>query len=639
MRDANAPQISIELVTGKLDLHTDSNVDINEFCDFAARANPKRGFLIVSKVLGRHLPATPRDMRMTMNDIAKRIPSELPEPVVFLGMAETATALGQGVFAGYQANNPGKEIVYLQSTRQLVEGAELIASFEEGHSHASTHLIQVLEPALVATIKKAETLVIVDDECSTGKTYLAATNAMRQAMPNMQLVANCCITDWSGKAYIKNMPLPTVPVSIVSGIMDWAPGTFHTPATLATGTNEAGTAPRDGMRSRSGLSKPEAANRQPITVKPGERILVLGDGEHSYEALLVAEEIEEKGGIAGVQCITRSPALVGGAMASKSVFTDSYGSGAPCFLYNMNGHKPDRIIIVAEIAGTQASEAVNALRELGVIADVELLKCTYGDVAEAKPRVKTVVDGDPIVMTDLDDTLFQTRRKISPDAQNLKLMSVLVDGSPSGYATIQQQNLLKWFQNGAVIPVTARSSDVFQRVDLPMTQAICSNGGCIINADGTFDMEWHQKLIDAASKDVSVSDLFEAFTYDLCRENFRCWVISENSLENYFVIKSNKDDVQALAELEKQFSDRLPSNWRCHRNGNNLAYLPPWLSKRHAARYLIEKYRSAMPSSPIIGVGDSSSDVGFMDLCDFAMAPTKTQLWKEVVADSKWVSE
>src|SRR3546814_5665769 len=46
------------LPTGTLELTTEENVDLDAFCDFAARANPKRGFLIVSKVLGRHLPAS-----------------------------------------------------------------------------------------------------------------------------------------------------------------------------------------------------------------------------------------------------------------------------------------------------------------------------------------------------------------------------------------------------------------------------------------------------------------------------------------------------------------------------------------------------------------------------------------------------
>src|SRR3546814_16273651 len=88
-------------------------------------------------------------------------------------------------------------------------------------------------------------------------------------------------------------------------------------------------------------------------IKPSERILVLGEGEHSYEALLVAEEIERKGGVAAVQCITRSPALLGFAMETKSTFSDSSGSGAPCFLYNILRHEPDRTLIVAERSETR----------------------------------------------------------------------------------------------------------------------------------------------------------------------------------------------------------------------------------------------------------------------------------------------
>src|SRR3546814_10340322 len=71
------------------------------------------------------------------------MPADLSGPVVFLGMAETATALGQWVFAAYRKANPEQVAVYLQSSRQIVDGSALVASFEEGHSHATTHLIQV----------------------------------------------------------------------------------------------------------------------------------------------------------------------------------------------------------------------------------------------------------------------------------------------------------------------------------------------------------------------------------------------------------------------------------------------------------------------------------------------------------------
>src|SRR3546814_6286586 len=67
----------IQLPTGTLELTTEENVDLDAFCDFAARANPKRGFLIVSKVLGRHLPASPTAMRKTMDQLGQKIPADL----------------------------------------------------------------------------------------------------------------------------------------------------------------------------------------------------------------------------------------------------------------------------------------------------------------------------------------------------------------------------------------------------------------------------------------------------------------------------------------------------------------------------------------------------------------------------------
>src|SRR3546814_7087779 len=66
-------------------------------------------------------------------------------------------------------------------------------------------------------VRAARTLVIVDDECSTGNTYVAVANAMMEVMPHLELIATCCITDWSGGDYIRNMPRPTLPVSIISG--------------------------------------------------------------------------------------------------------------------------------------------------------------------------------------------------------------------------------------------------------------------------------------------------------------------------------------------------------------------------------------------------------------------------------------
>ncbi|WP_380784830.1 sucrose-6-phosphate hydrolase [Sphingomonas sp. R86521] len=242
-----------------------------------------------------------------------------------------------------------------------------------------------------------------------------------------------------------------------------------------------------------------------------------------------------------------------------------------------------------------------------------------------------------VFLSDLDDTLFQTLRKCPDDAQGLKVMSTLVDGSPSGYATPRQQTLLAWLSSGSLIPVTARSKEVLARVDVPQAPAICSNGGCIIESGGGFDRQWHDLLMEEARGGDPVSDVHRELTSSLNAEDFRHWIVAENSLPLYVVVKSNTGRPDDLLEFAQRHGDRLPPKWRRHLNGNNLAFLPPWLNKRHAVAYLIERIRSSQPETAVVGIGDSLSDVGFMDLCDFAMSPTSSQFWRSATLDNAWL--
>lgn len=244
----------------------------------------------------------------------------------------------------------------------------------------------------------------------------------------------------------------------------------------------------------------------------------------------------------------------------------------------------------------------------------------------------------PVIFTDLDDTLFQTVRKCPDGASDsLRQMSTLEDGSASGFATLRQQHFLDWLRQGAVIPVTARGKDVLARVDIEQAPAICSNGGCIVGHDARHDAEWHEQLEIWAREDVPVEGIYAALTATLASEDFRHWVVSENGLPLYIVIKSNYHDETALAGLADRLADHLPRGWRRHLNGNNLAFLPGWLNKRHAVLYMMTKIRAERPNVPIIGVGDSLSDAGFMDLCDFAMMPTTSQLWRATALGNSWI--
>ncbi|MDW2612034.1 phosphoribosyltransferase domain-containing protein, partial [Escherichia coli] len=71
---------------------------LTDLFDIAERRNPKRAFLFVSKVLGRHIPVSPQVMRNVYTQLAEQFLGTLDGPVVFIGMAETAVGLGAGVF-------------------------------------------------------------------------------------------------------------------------------------------------------------------------------------------------------------------------------------------------------------------------------------------------------------------------------------------------------------------------------------------------------------------------------------------------------------------------------------------------------------------------------------------------------------
>src|SRR3546814_6899926 len=87
------------------------------------------------------------------------------------------------------------------------------------------------------------------------------------------------------------MPRPTLPVSIISGSMSWTAGTTPSSEVLASGSNVPGRAPKNGMKSRSGLYQPEQASRPEIVVA-SDRQLLVSEGEHSHAALVAAGMIK-----------------------------------------------------------------------------------------------------------------------------------------------------------------------------------------------------------------------------------------------------------------------------------------------------------------------------------------------------------
>ncbi len=168
----------------------------------ALRRNPRRAHLLVSTVLGKHVPTDPRLVRaaalrlghLVGDVLAPGTPAPGPAPAVWraalagdgaaaasalatvldppprvphalvLAYAETATGLGHGVAQALGC-------ACLHSTRRSVPGAVDAAAFEEEHSHATGHQVLAADPEVLAALDDAHVpLVLVDDELSTGRT-------------------------------------------------------------------------------------------------------------------------------------------------------------------------------------------------------------------------------------------------------------------------------------------------------------------------------------------------------------------------------------------------------------------------------------------------------------------------------------
>jgi hypothetical protein len=194
-------------------------VTLTDLVGLAVRRNPRRAHLLVSRVLGKHVPTDPRLVEgaglllgelvarelspatWSLDVAAARLRAALtasddaveqaralrdglrrPSPdhdVVVLGYAETATALGDCVAARLGART------YLHSTRRAVAGVTPYGAFEEEHSHATSHLLLPADPAALET---GTAVVLVDDELSTGTTALNTIRALHLRSPRRRYV-------------------------------------------------------------------------------------------------------------------------------------------------------------------------------------------------------------------------------------------------------------------------------------------------------------------------------------------------------------------------------------------------------------------------------------------------------------------
>ncbi len=210
--------VSLEIVDNPF------NISLETLVSLAARRNEKRGFLFVSKILGKHIPIDPyvgllggaalgvkfiRDICNLNYEHTDRIfdalktkcytkavyemvesePFVLPKHTLFIGFAETATALGHSMFSFFRNAD------YIHTTREWLPEWQSQLNFDEEHSHAVEHRCYPLDREIFVN---AEVVVLVDDELTTGRTALNFIKEIQKKFPKKKYIV-VALLDWRQK--------------------------------------------------------------------------------------------------------------------------------------------------------------------------------------------------------------------------------------------------------------------------------------------------------------------------------------------------------------------------------------------------------------------------------------------------------
>ncbi|MFF4581047.1 phosphoribosyltransferase [Streptomyces sp. NPDC001373] len=367
-----------------------------ELLGLALRRNPKRAHLLVSQVLGKHVPQSPATVYAAGYGLGERVRELLGDrsaSALVLGYAETATGLGHCVADGLGA------APYLHSTRRPVPGMRPAGGFEEAHSHATSHLLLPEDPKLLAGDGP---LVLVDDEFSTGNTVLNTIRDLHARHPRRHYVVVALVDMRSAAdrdrltAFAAELGARVDLVALASGTVCLPEGVLARGQALVEEHEARGTAGPafggDTARGPAGAPYARVALEWPAGVPDGGRhgftpghrealeaalpalarqvaaglgerpgrVLVLGNEELMYAPLRLAAALEESGAADEVRfsSTTRSPVLAvddpGYAIRTRLVFPahDAPADGpGDRYAYNVAGAGFDAVVAVVDSAG------------------------------------------------------------------------------------------------------------------------------------------------------------------------------------------------------------------------------------------------------------------------------------------------
>ncbi|MBF0342794.1 MAG: phosphoribosyltransferase domain-containing protein [Nitrospirae bacterium] len=335
--------LTIKLSTGELTVKTGE--ELLSLTGFGSRPNKRRGFVFVSKVLGKHIAVRPSVAEGAATLLAALIKREIDcKPVVVIGFAETATGLGNCLYEKLDI----EDSFYIHTTRYRFS-SNMLLQFIEEHCHAPSHyLYDVKDASLKDILHAARTVVLIDDEITTGNTIRNIVLKLKDALPEVKSYIAASYLNWMTET-VDGIRF----VSLLNGEVEFnkGPTTFTDSFTSECLHSSEMDSVIPYNFGRFGIRKVGINGKALVDInglRGGKRVLVLGTGEFMYVPFLLAKWLEQNDVNVYFQATTRSPLNVDGDIKSAIRFKDNYHEDIDNFLYNVTHSLYDVILICYE---------------------------------------------------------------------------------------------------------------------------------------------------------------------------------------------------------------------------------------------------------------------------------------------------
>lgn len=365
-----------DFVARSLNINTPAEQpEFKDLLGLALRKNKKRAHLLVSTVLGKHIPVSPDKAIAAANTMADQITrmTGVGRQFTVFGYAETATCLGANV-----ANRllDSHDVIYLHSTRYPQAGAVEYGSFEESHSHATSHHITPSDVQMLDN--PGRSIVLVDDELTTGSTVMN-TIRLFESHAHHEEYFIATLTDMRTEVSLAKfrefeaaMGITVHVVSLLATRLTIPEGSVEKAAPIIenlksaqeVSKNAGGTVTRSlhsykapelslgaGSEDFAALKRCAAAVATEIPLEGRERLLVLGMEEDMFFPMLVANELNKLGHRVDSSSTTRSPVITysdSSYAINTRVRYEVEDDAEPRYAYNIHKEDYTTVLLISE---------------------------------------------------------------------------------------------------------------------------------------------------------------------------------------------------------------------------------------------------------------------------------------------------